>query len=153
MKRLERTKFLARIVRFISFGTITLNDRVQALEREVFLSRQDLDECLLASKEYSDMKLYLALCDIQGTSVTGFRTQTPLTVQLCDYGPDWSDISLRVKQRDAFTCQKADGRCRGPLQAHHIVELSRGGTTTEDNLITLCEFHHSLKHLHLQGRI
>jgi hypothetical protein len=152
-RRLERARFLGKILRFFSFGAISLSRRVESLELEVYLRHQDLEEYLLATKEYEDMKSYLAFCEIRGTGVTNFGPQTPLTVKLCDYGPDWPDISQKIKQRDGFTCQEADGRCRGPLQAHHMVKLSHGGTNAEDNLITLCEYHHSLKHSHLQRRL
>jgi hypothetical protein len=152
-RRLARARFLGRILRLFSFGIISLRKKVKVLEREAYLRHKDLEEYLLASKEYEDMKRYLAFCEIHGTGVTNVGPRTPLTVRGCDYGPDWIDTSQKIKRKDGFVCQEADGRCRGPLQAHHIVSLSHGGTNAEDNLITLCEYHHSLKHSHMKRRM
>ena len=61
----------------------------------------------------------------------------------------WSSKSLIVKQRDKFLCQvcKQSGRYTYKnLEVHHIVTLREDFNLrlSEDNLITLCEYHHEL---------
>jgi 5-methylcytosine-specific restriction endonuclease McrA len=66
------------------------------------------------------------------------------------YPDNWEQIRKEILERDNYECQEADGYCRGPLQIHHIKELSKGGANHSDNLITLCRHHHSLKHEHMK---
>lgn len=41
-----------------------------------------------------------------------------------------------------------DVRCSGPLDPHHVLRRSQGGTDTADNLLTLCRAHHRWVHEH-----
>jgi hypothetical protein len=48
---------------------------------------------------------------------------------------------------------QSDGGCSWPgctathwLQAHHIIHVAHGGRTAEDNLLTICPFHHRCVH-------
>ncbi len=50
-----------------------------------------------------------------------------------------------LRHRDRV-CQHSGCGSTRFLQAHHIVEWSRGGATDLDNLILLCSFHHKLVH-------
>lgn len=74
------------------------------------------------------------------------------TIGVADYPLDWEQLRTTILERDNYECQEADGFCKSPLQIHHKIPLSRGGNNIEDNLITLCIFHHNMKHPHLQGR-
>lgn len=67
-----------------------------------------------------------------------------------DYGFDWEILRNQILERDDYTCRNQDARCNGPLQIHHIRPLSKGGTNKSDNLMTLCKYHHSLKHDHMR---
>jgi len=54
----------------------------------------------------------------------------------------WWDIRKEVMLRDK-------GRCicgAKATEVHHIIALSRGGTTTKSNLISLCENCHDRRH-------
>lgn len=62
------------------------------------------------------------------------------------YPPDWEELRQSILARDQYRCQEADGDCRGPLQIHHRLPLSKGGGNQEQNLITLCLYHHVLQH-------
>lgn len=70
-----------------------------------------------------------------------------------DYGNDWGLIRDAILLRDNYQCQESDGYCNGVLQVHHIVPLSKGGTNQPINLITLCFYHHSLKHEHMKNKL
>lgn len=54
-------------------------------------------------------------------------------------------IRTRVRRRDGNACRYC-GAMAGRIQVHHIHYRSEGGTDEEQNLITLCEEHHSLMH-------
>ena len=62
-----------------------------------------------------------------------------------NYGPKWYTIRRLVALRDEHCVE-----CRAPGDhVHHIVPLSRGGTTTMANLVFLCVKCHQRKHNHL----
>lgn len=70
-----------------------------------------------------------------------------------EYGDNWKNIATQVKRRDNYTCQKC-GRQFPPfstfLHVHHILPLSRGGSNTPENLITLCRDCHKDDHPHME---
>jgi len=70
-----------------------------------------------------------------------------------DYGCAWETIRDEILERDGYACQESDGYCKGPLQIHHIIPLSNGGSNLRENLLTLCLYHHSLKHNHMRNRL
>ncbi|MHA1169151.1 MAG: HNH endonuclease [Candidatus Ranarchaeia archaeon] len=51
----------------------------------------------------------------------------------------------KIRARDQRKCAGC-GRSDVPLHVHHIVPLSKGGSNTEDNLITLCSMCHNSIH-------
>jgi 5-methylcytosine-specific restriction endonuclease McrA len=79
--------------------------------------------------------------DSYGT-VNGFNTKA-----------GWWEIRDKVYRRDGGLCRalKPDGtQCKAPgVDVHHIISLSKGGTTSMMNLITLCKGCHSKRHNHL----
>ena len=67
----------------------------------------------------------------------------------------WWTIRKEVFLRDQKKCQvRVGGRiCNAPgVDVHHIIPLSRGGTTTKANLITVCEDHHQARHTNRKAR-
>ncbi len=64
-----------------------------------------------------------------------------------DYPENWREVALEVKTRDNFKCVWCPSKTK--LEVHHIMSLSRGGTNSKRNLITLCENCHSKRHKHL----
>ena len=67
-----------------------------------------------------------------------------------DYGNEWEIVRQVILSRDNHHCQESDGYCSGALDVHHITSLTKGGTNQTHNLITLCRYHHSLKHEHMK---
>lgn len=64
----------------------------------------------------------------------------------------WWEIRKKVWQRDGGRCRVlVNGKACGAIakEVHHIVPLSRGGTTTMANLIAICERCHNSRHAHL----
>lgn len=66
---------------------------------------------------------------------------------------NWWDIRKRVFERDNGVCglRLRNGTlCGAPAKdVHHIIPLSRGGTTTFSNLLAVCESCHRARHSHL----
>ena len=65
----------------------------------------------------------------------------------------WWTLRKKVFDRDQGKCQsrKASGVCGRPgVDVHHCIPLSRGGTSTMANLITLCKDCHNLRHKHMR---
>ena len=61
------------------------------------------------------------------------------------YPENWDRIRHYVFQRDHYTCQLCGRKVSNP-HCHHIIPIGKGGSSTPDNLITLCEECH--KYLH-----
>lgn len=53
-----------------------------------------------------------------------------------------SKLRQRIKERDGFTCKQCGASIQQEpnllLEIDHIIPVSKGGLTTEDNLQTLC---------------
>jgi 5-methylcytosine-specific restriction endonuclease McrA len=64
------------------------------------------------------------------------------------YPRNWDTLRRLVYARDRHRCTNCGrkGGRRVELHAHHVIPLSRGGTNTLDNLVTLCRDCHRLAH-------
>jgi len=78
------------------------------------------------------------------------------------YPENWPRIRRWVLKRDGYQCRATwmDGygithRCqnRKHLHVHHLIPLSKGGSSTAENLETQCEGHHVSQHPHLRNYI
>lgn len=59
----------------------------------------------------------------------------------------WEVRKGEVFLRDEMQCRYLGfGLCEGPLDVHHIVHRSKGGTDDSGNLILLCRRHHNWMH-------
>lgn len=64
----------------------------------------------------------------------------------------WWEINKLVVKRSGGICEAYVGgrRCMSKgREVHHIVPLSKGGTTTMANLVHLCQQCHDARHSHL----
>jgi hypothetical protein len=88
---------------------------------------------------------------IEDVQVDIARLNNPLLKGSQYQDPTRLDENLRIAclMRDSYTCQHC-GKREIRLEAHHIVERSRGGKDTLGNLLTLCDQCHH--HLH-QGKV
>lgn len=149
-KALRRARFWDKITRIVTIGMSNQSEQVRNAAEEEYRRHRELEEFLLNTQEYARLKDFLSKCCIEGTGVTKVVPSSGVTAGNQGYGHDWEDTSRTIKVRDNFRCQDADGNCHGPLQVHHIIFLSHGGANSEGNLITICKYHHSLKHPHMQ---
>lgn len=85
--------------------------------------------------------------------VGSIRRESYNTVSGFDSKGAWWEIRKKVVQRACGRCESrlpSGSRCNAPLQeVHHIVPLSRGGTSTMANLVGLCKGCHDRRHSHL----
>ncbi len=56
----------------------------------------------------------------------------------------------RILYRDQHRCSIEACRSRHRLEVHHIIDRSSGGQNTDENLVTLCWFHHHVA-VHRRG--
>ncbi len=60
----------------------------------------------------------------------------------------WRDTVLT---RDDYLCRARrdlEHECAGPLHAHHVLPISRGGKDELGNGLTLCDYAHRYVHAH-----
>ena len=85
-------------------------------------------------------------------------TQETQQWNFSEYPDNWNEIREIVLARDGYRCRNPHCQHNNPtideatLHVHHIVPLSKGGTSTLENLITLCEYCHAEIHPHMQAR-
>lgn len=105
-------------------------------------------------------KKYNKLSRIRGAHTRFTRTSKSGVTRIVRDGyasktKSWWSIQKRILDRDGHQCSNViDGvRCSNTkhLHVHHIIPLSRGGTSKSSNLITLCESCHSQRHSHMKG--
>jgi 5-methylcytosine-specific restriction endonuclease McrA len=74
-----------------------------------------------------------------------------------NYGSNWEIERKKCKQRAGYRCVKCGVKYTRAssylLEAHHTIELSRGGKTTQANLKSLCKKCHAKQHSHLRHRL
>lgn len=147
---LNRARFLDKLIRLFTFGRLNYSKQIEKSLREQYRHRLDLEEYLLNTREYLKLSQFIRECKIEGSNITKVDPIGPITGFREEYGSDWEDTTRTIRERDNNMCQEADGHCYGPLQVHHVIPISHGGTNSDGNLIALCKYHHSLKHPHMQ---
>ncbi len=88
---------------------------------------------------------------MNASGVVKIRRDTYNTVNGMAKKNGWWEICAQVKKRDkgmCVPCMRA-GRATPMKEVHHVVPLSKGGTTTMANLISICENCHNQRHHHL----
>jgi len=71
-----------------------------------------------------------------------------------EYPPNWDEWTKWAKQRAGNRCQMC-GTPKMPgvtLVTHHLIPARKGGSTSPENLIVLCERCHASQHKHLYTR-
>ena len=140
-------------IRLFTLGLFDNRRRVVAAIHRVKEYRAELiryESLLMEAHALDDLLVQTLVLD--GVRVSRHIFADVPVLGAADYGIDWEGVRDLVLARDDYECQETDGYCRGPLQIHHIIELSRGGTNNLDNLVTLCFYHHCLKHDHMKAK-
>ena len=152
-RELEAEKRREFWIRLFTLGLFDNRPRVVAADQRLKQCRAELisyESLLMEAQALDDLLVRTIVLD--GVRVSKHIFADVPVLGAADYGIDWGQIRDLVLARDDYECQEADGYCRGPLQIHHIVPLSRGGANDLDNLVTLCFYHHCLKHDHMKAK-
>lgn len=151
-RKLRFHEGLGVLLQLVTLGVVANRKNIGRCRKQYEASLSDL-------KKYEDLRMRayqldeeLETIEIQGVRI-GKHTFSDLSVMgVKDYGINWEVLRQTVLDRDSYQCQEGDGYCGGPLQIHHRVPISRGGSNSLDNLITLCYYHHSRKHKHMRNQ-
>lgn len=150
---LQRHLIFNKLLKFFSLGLFNNQksvDRLQLILKEKKANLDKYNDLKTRTDLLGDFKLTESLEGIR----IGENTYSDISVIGGeDYGIDWDVIRAEILSRDGYQCQESDGYCSGVLQVHHITPLTKGGTNQAHNLITLCVFHHSMKHEHMKRNL
>jgi 5-methylcytosine-specific restriction endonuclease McrA len=142
---------LGKIISMLTFGLISNAKKIQYYSEECIKSEKSLQRYNKLINEVEELdKPRGELVGIEGVRVSKPTYADIDLVHKAGYGSDWEVLTGQILERDDRECQEQDGYCNGALQVHHKVPLSKGGTNELENLITLCKYHHSLKHEHMR---
>lgn len=153
-KRAYKTQsVLDYVLRFLTFGIFSNKRRLEVAKLEYATRVEEhfrYEEIIIKSEQLEKLPNIELLNNIR----LGQETNSDINVIIKEeYGNDWDVIREAILIRDSYNCQESDGYCNGVLQVHHITPLSKGGTNQSFNLITLCFYHHSLKHEHMKNKL
>lgn len=147
--KLRKQKVVGKIGALVTFGLFKNKSNIERTLSELTDARRSLQRfqstCYDIDKTDKDSKEII----LSGVRVSQNTFSDVPVIGRQDYGIDWDVLRMTILERDNYECQESDGYCQGPLQVHHRTPLSRGGTNSESNLVTLCRYHHSLKHTHM----
>ena len=117
-----------------------------------------LEKCKVDAGKYDSLKdkadnldsLLKEVIELKGVRISKMVFSDLPVLNGPDYPLDWENLRDMILTRDNYQCTEMNSYCSGPLQIHHIIPLSKGGPNDPDNLATLCVYHHSLEHPHMQ---
>jgi hypothetical protein len=148
-RKLAFHKKRGTFLKLITFGIFKNNTKIQEysnLYEKCRLENVKYDEIC---KEIDELDSLSETLTLNGIRVSKHTFSDISVINPSDYGINWDVLRLDILDRDSYECCEEDGYCKGSLQIHHIIPLSRGGTSDSENLQTLCRYHHSLKHNHM----
>jgi len=150
---LQRAKRRGRWLRLMTLNLCSNASQIEKIERLVEKCEKEsirYDSLLLTAKALDDELLQTVLID--GVRISKNTFADFPTLGYAGYPRDWEQLRLMVLGRDNYQCQAKDTYCDGPLQIHHKIPVSKGGSNDMRNLLTLCLYHHCSKHPHMQQR-
>jgi hypothetical protein len=154
--KLAQKKYLyhKKVCAVLKILTLGLIQNKKSISKNLF----EYEKCKSDYDKYRDLLLSAAELDsIEAITLEGVRVSKHifsdiLVINAAGYGIDWENLRDQVLSRDNYECQESDGYCKGPLQIHHQIPLSKGGTNRMENLHTLCLYHHVQKHEHMRNK-
>lgn len=148
--KLRHHKNIGRFFSFITFGLFQNKKNIEKYFQNVQQCKDDIEKYDDLESEYK--RLDNMTIEIEGVRISKHTFSDLPVSDGKDYGDDWIALRSIVLSRDNYECQELDGYCKGALQVHHIITLSKGGTNDPENLLTLCTYHHCLEHPHLMEK-
>lgn len=138
------------ILRIVTLGLCNRRTRVQECQEDYGRAESKCEKYASLVAELQTLDRDGDTIQIEGVRVSKHTFSDLPVVGGQDYGIHWETLRHTILSRDNYECGESGGRCDGALQIHHIVPLSRGGSNDPSNLVTLCLYHHSLKHEHMR---
>lgn len=151
-RSLQSQKKLGTVGAWLTLGLFRNRKRIAACEAAHRTAVQQLQRYGQLLREAEALDGSLETLELEGVRVTVCVFSDIAVEDPQEYGENWEELRDIVLNRDEYQCQEADACCDGPLQIHHRHPLSKGGMNELDNLITLCLYHHTLKHPHMMER-
>lgn len=152
-KRLKRAKIWDIFLKILTLGSLNNEEKVVNAQEyfRICKSQQQKYKILKEKAEDIDDQL-LQTVVIEGIRISKNTFSDFPVLGAEGYPKNWEVLRTMILTRDNYQCNEKNVSCSGPLQIHHILPLSKGGTNKENNLITLCMYHHCLKHEHMRER-
>lgn len=149
---LKREKYNGFWKKLLTLGLLDNDSKITEAQHYLDSCSHDLCRSKLLQSEADDIDQFEETIILKGIRVSKYTFADARVLGRDDYPQDWQQLRVLILERDSFCCQEEDGCCSGPLQIHHVLELSKGGSNNASNLITLCKYHHSTKHSHMQRK-
>lgn len=176
-----------KFVNCYTCGKIHYRNKTQLKQKHYFCSRQCFDKFHSSSMRGLNHPNYKAVtmqCPVCNKEISVIQSRLKYKVHYCSkecmaidyqtrlkgknnpnyihgqelyYGKNWADISLKIKNRDHFECQRCHTKenelpANWKLDVHHIIPLrtfnSIEEANQESNLITLCSRCHKIVEHH-----
>jgi 5-methylcytosine-specific restriction endonuclease McrA len=151
LNKAQRKGFWTKL---FSFGMLSNDNNIKSAKSKLKQCEEELDKYnrITEAAEQLDKQLQDYI-EIEGIRISK-HTFADINVTLAaNYPIDWEQLRIEVLERDSYSCSESNAYCKGPLQIHHKVPLSKGGSNELHNLVTLCLYHHSEKHEHLRIKL
>lgn len=150
-RKLSKAKSWGKFLSFATLGLIKNKERINEADRNLQKCKnQRLKYNILLEKAKNLDDQLLQYVEIEGARISKNTFSDFPVLGAEGYPQDWENLREIILSRDNYQCQESETMCAGPLQIHHIIPLSKGGTNKNKNLITLCMYHHCQKHEHMR---
>lgn len=146
LRALRFHKGLDYALRILTLGNLNNANNVKRHREEYERNKYDLNRYIHLVSEKDESTFERGIIQIGGVRISRHTFSDLQVIKGEDYGIHWENLRHTILSRDNYECQESDGRCDGPLQIHHIIPLSKGGSNNPDNLVTLCLYHHCTRH-------
>ena len=152
-RKLEFHKKLSFCIKIFTLGLFDNARNIHKYEMICEKSHKDLEEKNKLLNKAKHLDSIVETIIIDGIRIGKYTFPDISVIGYENYPDNWIQLREIILERDNHECQESGGYCQGPLQIHHIIELSKGGSNNQENLITLCYYHHAEKHEHMKRRL
>ena len=140
-------KLIAGLISVISFGLIQPANQQAEIDNKKRALHQKYSGLIAKIEKGIDQ----TNTDLQSLAALSqqFTTSIKHGTRADGYPTNWEEIIRAVRERDGYRCTQC-GETSVVLHVHHVIPLSKGGSNSMSNLVTLCEKHHTAKHDHMR---
>lgn len=138
--------------KLFTLGILNNDSEIEKAKKSLQLCSEDLEKSRQLNTQAQEIDRHEETIIFHGIRISKHTFADNIVLDKESYPEEWNLLRQKILERDNYSCQERDGYCGGPLQIHHEIPLSRGGSNNPSNLTTLCKFHHSMKHPHMQQR-